>query len=185
MDVGQAMVVDGLFFLMICGFAASVLLWASSVYGDKSFEAYRYIYMTDYTSSSLAVLSQLDYEYVVGQPPVKVKASWLDELGMFMTGEFDNKSVRYDALQGRWESLCDQAPAPLLLTVFTEYENAVVGSRAAPLYFACGKGDKNLLNILKGEDNTVNPYKYSYYSSPKESKSCSTLRCEMDIKIYY
>jgi len=183
MDVGQAMVIDGLFFLLICGFAASVLLWAVSVYGDKSFEAYRYIYMTDYASSSISVLSQLDYEYTV--TGVTVKASWLDELGAFMVGEFIAPSPRHDALIKAWESLCDQAPAPLLLTVFTEYENAVVGTRAVPLYLACGEDDKNLLVILEGEDGNVNPLKYPYYSSPKESKSCGTLRCEMDIKIYY
>ncbi|MCK4327711.1 MAG: hypothetical protein KAW41_04510 [Candidatus Diapherotrites archaeon] len=189
MDVkrGQAVVIDGLFFLMICGFAAATLLWAGSVYGDKSFEAYRYIYMTDYTGGAMAVLSNLDYEYTVsiGGSSAAVKAAWLDELGSYMLGEFNETDARYKVMRGHWDTLCSQAPAPLLLTVYSEYEGTARGTQEEPLYFACGEGDRSLLKALEDEDGELNIFKYPYYSSDIMSKSCSTLRCIMDIKIYY
>ena len=189
MDVkrGQAVVIDGLFFLMICGFAAAALMWAGSIYGDKSFEAYRYIYMTDYTGGAMAVLSSLDYEYSVTESGASttVKTAWLDELGAYMLGEFDSESARYKAMEAQWDTLCSQAPAPLLLTVYSEYEGVAVGTQEEPLHLACGEGDHSLLAALEDDEGELNIFKYPYYSSDVQSKSCATLRCVMDIKIYY
>ncbi len=176
---GQAMVMDGLFFLMICGLAAATLMWAGSVYGNKSFEAYRYIYMTDYAAGALQALSQLDYKYTVGTGDT-VKANFLTEMGKYMQGEFDKGDTRYVAMVSKWETLCKQSPAPILLTIFTEQPNVAHGTRDKPIYLSCG----GLLDTLKG-DGGINTLKYPYYSSPAESKSCDVLRCEMDIKIYY
>ena len=192
MRKAQAVVIDGLFFLMICGFAASSLLWAGSMYGDKSFDAYRYIYMADYTSGALTVLSQFDYEYTVAGVPQPIKAAWLDELGAYMNGEFDEGNVRYTVMIGHWKTLCLQSPAPLLMTVFTEYKGAARGKQAEPLYFDCEgekdtpdrDEDRSLMGALEDE-GVLNVYKYPYYASPIQSKSCSTLLCVMDIKIYY
>lgn len=191
---GQAMVIDGLFFLMLCGLAAATLIWAGSTYGDKSFEAYRYIYMTDYTSGALQTLSQLDYEYWIG-PNVDDfrKTSFLEELGKYMKGEYDEIDPRYDLMYSKWESLCLQAPAPLLLTTYTENDAALRGKKGDPLYWSCGKlvdktwkDDKgNWLSLYDEETGELNQFKYPYYASPRESKSCDVLRCEMEIKIYY
>ena len=181
MSKGQAMVIDGLFFLMICGVAAATLMWAGSVYGNKSFEAYRYIYMTDYTSGALQVLSQLDYSYSVpGGAPTLVKTNFFTEMGKYMQGEFDESDARYDAMMKQWNTLCEQSPAPILLTLFTDTDTAAHGTQDKPIYLSCG----GLLDTLNDGEG-INVLKYPYYSSPKESKSCDVLRCEMDIKIYY
>lgn len=177
---GQAMVMDGLFFLMLCGLAAATLMWAGSVYGNKSFEAYRYIYMTDYASGALQVLSQLDYGYSAGAGGGTVKANFLNEMGKYMQGEFNESDARYGLMVGKWETLCKQSPAPILLTIYTDARDAACGTRDKPIYLSCG----GLLDRLEG-DGGINVFKYPYYSSPAESKSCDALRCEMDIKIYY
>ncbi len=220
MDVkrGQAVVIDGLFFLMLCGVAAATLVWAGSVYGDKSFEAYRYIYMTDYVGGSLAVLSQMDYAFEEADGSA-VKTSWMNEVGEYMLGTFDEtypSPHRYNAMDAQWRLLCEQAPAPLLLSVYTESKGVAKGSQDKPLYFSCGKRDddpdsKDLTELLIDCDVPVefsdinteeefedwiddceppeklftNIMKYPYYSSPTQSKSCSNLRCVLDIKIYY
>ena len=176
---GQAVVIDGLFFLMICGLAAATLMWAGSVYGNKSFEAYRYIYMTDYASSSLQVLSQLDYEYRIN-PTDSIRTNFLNEMGKYMQGEFTEEDKSYTTMIDKWETLCEQAPAPILLTIFTKEENVAHGTRDEPIYFSCG----GLLDKLKGDDG-INIVKYPFYSSPPDSKSCDVIQCKMDIKIYY
>ncbi|MFC2174408.1 hypothetical protein ACFLQ2_00875 [archaeon] len=179
MKRGQAMVFDAIFFLMICGLAAAVLLWAGSVYGNKSFEAYRYIYFSDYVGSSVVALSNLEYEYDIGGGAVL--KPWLNEMGSYMRGDFNSTSGRYALLNSQWEELCEQSPTPLLLTLYSESDGVRVGDTENPIYLDCG----NLLSRLRNPDGTINFYKFSYYSSPIEHKTCGTFRCVMDIKIYY
>lgn len=180
---GQAMIIDGLFFLMICGFAAASLLWASSAYGDKSYEAYKYIYMTDYASAAIVTLSNLDYEYVQGSQ--SIQRAWLDELGAYMLGEFNETGPRYTQMLDKWTALCEQAPAPLVMIVYSEARGIARGTREEPMYLSCGGmlDEENEFSLY--QDGAVNVLKYPYYSSPLQSKSCGTLRCEMEIKIYY
>jgi hypothetical protein len=194
---GQAVVLDAIFFLMICGIAAAFMLWASSVYGNKSFEAFRYLYLNDFETASLAVLSSLEYNEQAG-PGEYVSRSWLDELGRYMVEEFSDDPAsttdRYDALIREWQQLCHQAPAPMLLTVYSESEGVKRGTRDQPLRIACGQlldpdwedADGNRLSLCEDDAcATVNEFKYPYYGSAIESKSCNVLRCETDIKIYY
>ena len=44
---GQAVIIDALFFMLICGAAAGILFWASATYGEKSYNAYSYMYIND------------------------------------------------------------------------------------------------------------------------------------------
>lgn len=200
MDVNnkaQAMVMDALFLLMIAGFASASLLWASNIYGNKSFEAYKYMYLNDYETSALAVLSALEYN------DAGVARYWLDELGRFMKGEFNETHNRYTLFVNHWQMLCEQSPAPMLLTVCSGSEGVIKGkcdkNTYQPIFLGCGRlldstwkddDGRNLsLNESQQQADTtvyvVNQYKYPYYSSPIESKPCNIFRCEMEIKIYY
>ena len=187
---GQAVVIDALFFLMICGACAATLIWAGSIYGDKSYEAYRYIYMTDYANSALTVLSNLEYSYSDATTGSQVQTSWLGQLGDYMAGDFDQASGRYASMTYQWEELCLQAPAPLLLVICSESRNVANGgcnkTAYEPIYLSCGEDEYSLLTLLEDEDSgEINVLKFPYYSSALESKRCGKYRCEMDIKIYY
>ncbi|MBN3037613.1 MAG: hypothetical protein JW834_04150 [Candidatus Diapherotrites archaeon] len=196
---GQAVIVDAIFFLMICGMAAAGILWAGSVYGQKSFAAYSYMYLNDYETSALAVLSATEYKDGAG-----VSRAWLKELGDFMLdkynetdppGRYDNPGGGMDSLLEGWESVCYAAPAPMLLTVWSTEPAVVRGTRSEPLYLACGglvyaDDDPGKERGLLWERDPrlgdwVNPYKYPYYSSPTLSKACGAVPCTMEVKIYY
>jgi len=199
----QAVVIDALFFLMICGFAATVLLWAGNVYGNKVFDAYRYMYLNDYETSAMQVLSALEYTDDSG-----VQRAWLNDLGGFMLGYFNESDPpgRYEVFLSKWDEVCLQAPAPLLLTVFSSGK-VQRGSQELPLYFSCGTllskdaREKGSLDdpcriatrsqgVLCERDRRTGKVfvfttKYPYYSTPITTKSCDVVSCEMEIKVYY
>ncbi len=134
MDVrrGQAVIIDALFFMLICGAAAGILFWASSAYGEKSYNAYRYMYINDYETSCLSALSKISYDLAPG-----VRAYWLDELGRYIAGnEFDETHERYGFLVDEWTKFCAQAPIPISLDVYSE-EQTPRGNMSAHLFFAC------------------------------------------------
>jgi len=211
MTRAQAVVIDAILFMMICGMASAALLWAGGVYGNKSFEAYKYMYLNDYETSAISTLSQMSYIYEtrINNRPVKVEKYWLQELGLYMKGRFRPHSKRYNLLHKNFQDLCVQAPAPMLLVVSSPTPGAVRGScplgGTGPcdrLYFSCGDllnpdwvdddGKNRSLNETCDLADSwcdhgyfVNETKYPYYSSPIQSKVCSSLRCEMVMKIYY
>jgi hypothetical protein len=110
----QAVVLDALFFLTICGIASASLLWASSVYGNNSFDAYTFMYISDYEASLLNTMSENSYS--VGAS----KRYWLDEMGYYMAGEFDRTHPRYEELMKQWHLMCLHSPHPLEATFFVE-----------------------------------------------------------------
>ena len=191
---GQAVVIDAIFFMLVCGMAATALFWAGSVYGNKTYEAYKYMYLNDYETSMIAVLGEMSYK------DGDTVRYWMTELGEYMKGTFNESSNRYTLLQENFQKLCVQAPAPVLLIVSSPTPGAkrgycpFAGGKCEKLYFACGRlldntWDLSLNETIQNSDGTttyvVNETKYPYYSSPVTSKMCSTLRCEMVTKIYY
>lgn len=182
---GQAVVIDAIFFMLVCGMAASALFWAGSVYGNKTYEAYKYMYLHDYETSMIAVLGEMSYK------DGETIRYWMHELGEYMKGTFDREHERYTLLEENFRKLCIQAPAPVLLIVSSPTPGAQRGyctpETCEKLYFACGGLLDALNETIKenGISYVINETKYPYYSSPIISKGCSTLRCEMVTKIYY
>lgn len=202
---GQAAVFDGILFLVVCGTASAALMWAGSIYGDTSVEGYQYMYLNDFEKSSINALAMSEYQ-AREDGPVR---SWLSEVGNYMLGEFNETSERYGAMNQTWQSVCNSAPAPMLLVVSTQ--DSRVPEERQKLYFACGRlldhdwgceGDcdctdmdetTNSLNVTTlpqeaggGEPRCeINPYKYPYYASPRKTKNCGLVICDLHAKIYY
>ncbi|MCD4740329.1 hypothetical protein K8R43_04005 [archaeon] len=128
----QAVIIDGIFFLMLCASAAALLFWAASVYGATSFKAYYFMYMGEFDSGILNTLTEIEYEQ-----PAGAKRFFLDEIGYYMIGAFDNADPRYEAMMMQWHTLCLQSPHPLELSVYAPDTPVVFGTYADPLLFSC------------------------------------------------
>ncbi len=199
---GQAVVIDALFFLMICGVTSAGLMWAGSVYGDTALEGYQHMYLNDFEAGAINALSMTEYK--VDDGPLRV---WLDEVGNYMLGEFNKTNPRYtEGIEGQWERACSASPAPVLLVLSTEDSRVPEERRTVRL--ACGRlldhtwgcddcgqgceeGDvtKSLNETTfirnRGYECHINEYKYTYFSSPIRTKNCGLVICDLQAKIYY
>jgi hypothetical protein len=186
MEVGQAVVIDALFFMLLCGSAAAILFWASSMYGEKSYNAYRYMYLNDYETSVMSTLSKMGYTQA------GVSKSWLDELGKYVEGkEFDETHPRYKALVDEWVKFCLQSPVPITLEVYNEKETPR-GNMQDHLFFACPLSPKGInpkvyhgesvysLKVVadkdgkSGTDGTVLDSTYDYIYAKRDAKGVVT-----------
>ncbi|GEM_PF-4251821 len=115
----QAMIIDALFFLMICGMSAAILAWASSIYGNQALEAYNYLYLSDVESSSIQVLSEISYMYKGN------KLFWVDQFGRYLAGEFNESDERFKLLIENWDGVCRAVGNPLVIEIYPEDKSAV------------------------------------------------------------
>ena len=133
---GQAMIIDALFFLMICGMAAAVLAWASSVYGNQALEAYNYLYLSDIQSSTIQVLSETSYYYEGN------KLFWMDQFGRYLAGQFNESDNRYALLMDEWDRICSSIGNPIILEIYPETRTTVCygdtcADRNTPIILTC------------------------------------------------
>ncbi len=110
----QAMIVDALFFLMLCGMSAAVLAWASSVYGNQALDAYKYLYLIDLETSTLQTVTESSYTYQNNE------MYWIDQLGRYIDGQFNETDDRFKLLLDQWNRTCSTAGMPLLIYVYPE-----------------------------------------------------------------
>ncbi len=115
----QAMIIDALFFLMLCGMSAAILAWASSVYGNQALEAYRYLYMIDIESSTVQVLGEISYDYQGNE------LFWLDQFGRYLEGQFNESDPRFALLLDNWDAVCKMVGNPLMVEVIPEDKTSV------------------------------------------------------------
>ncbi|MCD6414626.1 MAG: hypothetical protein J7L23_03280 [Candidatus Diapherotrites archaeon] len=182
----QAVIIDAFLLFILCSFAATFLLWASSVYGNKSLRAYTYLYEGEYETSLINVLSEMKYNVS------DVPRHWIDEVGYYMNGEFDESSDRYTNMTKYWDIICLQAPVPLQLEVVTNTKNP----SHSKMIFNCSldptRLDRERINESVQDYMTrdCNPPGICrppppYYSSGSETRLCGDLVCKMEAKIYY
>ncbi len=138
----QAMIIDALFFLMLTGMAAAVLVWASSVYGNQALDAYKYLYLIDLESSTLQTVSASSYMYKNNE------LYWIDQLGRYLDGQFNESDDRFKLLLEEWNLTCATAGMPLVLYVYPETASAgktsvctedkkICADEEHPLIFTC------------------------------------------------
>lgn len=143
----QAVVIDGLFLLMLCALAAAFLLWASSTYGNTSFKAYYFMYMGEYNAGVLNCLTEVKY-HDPGFAPGVLDHFWLGEVGDYMKGVFNEEDApgvpnpQYVEMMKQWHTICLQSPHPLELKIFVpggspEEGTIVRGNSTSPLVFGC------------------------------------------------
>lgn len=117
----QAVVIDGLFLLILCALCSAFLLWAVSAYGQTSFKAYRSLYMGEYNTGILDTLTE--YEYLDDD---NVHRFLLDEIGAYLEGKFDETSPRYGNMTKQWHTVCAQAPHPLEVNIYSSKGDSLV-----------------------------------------------------------
>lgn len=142
---GQAMIIDALFFMLLCGMSAGVLAWASSVYGNEALDAYRYLYLIDTESGAVQQLSAVSYDYNGN------KLYWIDQLGRYLDGQFNESDERFKLLLKVWNRTCDMVGSPLVMEVYPEYSYRLGNTSVCnddvcvddehPLIFTCKVGD--------------------------------------------
>lgn len=142
---GQAMIIDALFFLMLCGMSAAILAWASSVYGNQALDAYKYLYLIDLETSALQTVTESSYVYANNE------LYWIDQLGRYLDGQFNESDPRFKYLLNEWGWVCNVSGTPLVMYVYPEVYsvgktsvcakdnngNKVCASVDHPLVFTC------------------------------------------------
>ncbi len=116
---GQAMIIDALFFLMLCGMSAAILAWASSVYGNQALDAYRNLYLIDMESSTIQVLGGTSYSYEGNE------LFWMDQFGRYLAGQFNETDDRFKLLLDKWREICNTSGNPIEIEILPEGKTSV------------------------------------------------------------
>jgi hypothetical protein len=197
----QAVIMDALFLMILCSIASTMLLWASSTYGNNSFKAYYFMYMGEFNNALVNSLSGLKYA-----DQNDVDRFWLVEVGAYMMGEFEqedsegNMDPRYYDLMKQWYTICLHSEHPVELVIFSTDETVKYGTPAEPVYFSCpmamlDPGGRSVTTWVyeyetagcpkkDGEPTLCNPPP-PYFSSGIQRKICGKVPCTMEAKIYY
>lgn len=180
----QAVIIDALLLFILCSFAATFLLWASSIYGNKSMRAYTFLYEGEYETGLINVLSEMKYN-VSGVP-----RHWLDEVGYYLDGKFDETSDRYTNITKYWDIICLQSSMPMQLDILaygTPEKMISFNCSIDPTDLSKGRVNDSVYEyMIKGCPHTT-PCRPPppYYSSGKEIRFCGTRICALEAKIYY
>ena len=133
---GQAMIIDALLFLMICGSSAAILAWASSVYGNEALDAYRNLYMIDVESSVIQVLGRTSYQYEGNE------MFWMDQFGRYLEGQFNETDPRFKLLLDQWKEVCNVSGNPLMVEIMPEGKTSICAGKVCAGRYP---GNKNVL----------------------------------------
>ena len=193
---GQAVVIDALFFLMVCGFASAIMLWGSSVYGNQSIKAFQYMYLNEYQNSALALVSQAKFNFNV---PPSSSESWVDRFGLLASRvSWDHRDDNYltqspssgqyteipawAELRDRWENnFCSQSPVPLILKITLHLSSSVSHDYvfACPPFSPVGTGSGPRIKTISDLNNLMSSQ--GYFSTDVELKECYNYVCTAQI----
>lgn len=181
----QAVIIDALLLFILCSFAATFLLWASSVYGNKALRAYTFLYEGEYETGLINALSEMKYNVS------DVSRHWLDEVGYYLNGDFDETSDRYTNITKWWDVVCLQSSMPMqldIVTLDTPQKKLTLNCSIDPTDFSKGRVNDSVYNyMIDGCDPSGQPCRPPppYYSSGVEIKFCGGKICALEAKIYY
>ena len=140
---GQAMIIDALLFLMLCGMSAAILAWASSVYGNQALDAYNFLYLIDTESGVIQTLGEASYNVSGNQFYL------IDQIGRYLDGQFNETDPRFAYMVGNWSKICNVSGMPMVVYIAPEtYKgntsvcyNGVCADGEHPLILTCRIGE--------------------------------------------